>query len=172
MLTTVNRVPEKYQADINWARRKLGLFMALTVRNAEYFYIRIEDSPEKAYDLLAQLASAEVSILAFSAVPFGPNHMELTIFPDRSDKFLDLARRLGWAAAGPQHAFLVQGDDNLGALADIQRLLIEADVDIYASSGVTDGAGRFGYLIYFKEEDRDRAARALESVTAPAASTR
>jgi hypothetical protein len=141
--------------------------MALTVRNAEYFYIRIEDSPEKAYELLAQLASAEVNLLAFSAVPFGPNHLELTIFPDRSDKFVQLAEKLGWAVAGPQHAFLVQGDDNLGALADIQRMLNEADVEIYASSGVTDGSGRYGYLIYFKEEDQARAARALGAVTAP-----
>jgi hypothetical protein len=141
--------------------------MALTVRNAEYFYIRIAGSPEKSYEFLAQLASAEVSLLAFSAVPFGPNHLELTIFPDRSDIFIQLARKLGWEVAGPQHAFLVQGDDNLGALADIQRMLLEADVEIYASSGVTDGGGRYGYLIYFKEEDNERAARALGAVTSP-----
>jgi hypothetical protein len=141
--------------------------MALTVRNAEYFYIRIKDSPEKAYELLAQMASAEVNLLAFSAVPFGPNHLELTIFPDRSDVFIQLAEKLGWDVVGPQHAFLVQGDDNLGALADIQRMLNEANVEIYASSGVTDGSGRYGYLIYFKEEDQARAERALEAVTAP-----
>jgi hypothetical protein len=141
--------------------------MALTVRNAEYFYIRIEYAPEKAYELLAQLASAEISLLAFSAVPFGPNHLELTIFPDRGDAFVRLARKLGWVLAGPQHAFLVQGDDRLGALADIQRMLMEADIEIYASTGVTDGSGHYGYLIYFKEEDTARAARALGAVTAP-----
>ena len=146
--------------------------MALTVRNAEYFYIRIEGSSEKAYELLAKLASAEVSLLAFSAVPFGPNHLELTIFPDRSDAFIQLARTSGWVVAGPQHALLVQGDDNLGALADIQRMLLEAGVEIYASSGVTDGSGRYGYLIYFKEEDNEIAARALGAVTAPVASPR
>jgi hypothetical protein len=141
--------------------------MALNVRNAEYFYIRIENSRERAYDLLAQLASEEVSLLAFSAVPFGPNYVELTIFPDRSDTFIQLAKKLGWAVAGPQHAFQVQGDDRLGALADIQRMLLEGDVAIYASSGVTDGSGHFGYVIYFKEEDHERAARALGAVTLP-----
>ena len=54
-----------------------------------------------------------------------------------------------------------KADDHLGALADIQRILFEGDVEIYASSGVTDGSGRFGYVIYFKEEDHERAARAL-----------
>ena len=138
--------------------------MSLNVRNVEYFYIRIENAREKAYELLAELASEEVSLLAFSAVPFGPNHVELTIFPDRSEKFIQLAGNLGWAVTGPQHAFLVQGDDQLGALADIQRMLLEADVKIYASSGVTDGSGRFGYVIYFKEDDRERAVRALGAV--------
>jgi hypothetical protein len=46
-------------------------------------------------------------------------------------------------------------------------MLLEADVKIYASTGVTDGGGRYGYLIYFKEEDNERAARALGAVTAP-----
>jgi hypothetical protein len=141
--------------------------MALNVQNVEYFYVTIEDSREKAYGLLAQLASEEVSLFAFSAVPFGPNHVELTIFPDRSDTFLQLAKKLGWVVAGPQHAFLVQGDDHLGALADIQRMLLEAHGESYASSGVTDGSGRYGYVIYFKEEDHDRAARALGAVTLP-----
>jgi hypothetical protein len=141
--------------------------MALNVRNAEYFYIRIENSRERAYELLAHLASEEVSLLAFSAVPFGPNFVELTIFPDRSDVFIQLAKKLGWVVVGPQHAFLVQGDDHLGALADIQRMLLEGDVEIYASSGVTDGSGRFGYVIYFKEADHERAARVLGAVTLP-----
>jgi hypothetical protein len=110
------------------------------------------------------LASEEVNLLAFSAVPFGPNNVELTIFPDRSDKFIQLARKLGWAMTGPQHAFLVHGDDHLGALADIQRMLLEADVRIYASSGVTDGEGGYAYVVYFKEDDHERAARALGAV--------
>src|ERR1700686_1798283 len=102
---------------------------ALNVRTAEYFYVRIEDSREKAYKLLAQLASEEVSLLAFSAVPFGPDYVELTIFPDRADTFLQLAKKLGWEVAGPQHAVLVQGDDQLGALENIQRWLLEADME-------------------------------------------
>jgi hypothetical protein len=135
--------------------------MALTVRTVEYFYTRVEDEPGKAYDLLAQLASEEVSLLAFSAVPYGPNHVELTIFPDDSATLLRAAEKLGWTLSGPQHACLVQGDDKLGALAEIQRKLIAARVDVYASSGVTDGRGHFGYIIYVKEADYQMASNAL-----------
>jgi hypothetical protein len=135
--------------------------MALSVRTAEYFYVNIRDEPGKAYEFLAQLASEEINILAFSAVPFGPNYVELTIFPNETDALVKAARKHGWSLTGPQHACLVQGDDRLGALADIQKALIDAGVEIYASTGITGGEGRYGYIIYVKEEDHQRAAKAL-----------
>ena len=135
--------------------------MTFSVRTVEYFYTRVVDAPGRAYELLAKLASEEINLLAFSAVPFGPNHVELTVFPDRSDDFRRVAERLGWTLIGPQHACLIQGDDQLGALAEIQKRLLDAGVVIYASSGVTDGEGRFGYVIYVKEEDHQTAAKAL-----------
>ena len=135
--------------------------MALNVRTVEYFYTRLEDEPGMAYEMLAQLASEDVNLLAFSAVPFGSNRVELTMFPDRSDNLLRAAEKLGWTLVGPQHACLVQGDDRLGALAEIQRKLIAAGVEVYASSGVTDGHGHFGYVIYVKEGDHQAASNAL-----------
>jgi hypothetical protein len=135
--------------------------MALSVRTIQYFNTRIQDRPGKAYEILAQLASEEINVLAFSAVPYGTGQVELTIFPDQVDNFLHLAQTLGWTVTGPQHACLVQGDDHLGALAEIQKKLEDAGVHIYASSGVTDGQGHYGYVIYFKEGDHQAAAKAL-----------
>jgi hypothetical protein len=135
--------------------------MSIRVRPVEYFYTRVENDPYRAYELLAQLASEDISLLAFSAVPFGPNHVELTIFPERGGNFQALAAKLGWTLTGPQHAILIQGDDHLGALAEIHKKLHVAAVTIYASSGVTDGQGRYGYVIYTKEEDHLSAANAL-----------
>ena len=135
--------------------------MTFSVRSVEYFYTRVEDEPGRAYGLLAKLASEDINLLAFSAVPYGPNHVELTIFPDRSEDFERVARKLGWVLTGPQHACLIQGDDHLGALAEIHKRLRDANVNIYASTGVTDGEGRYGYVIYVKEEDHQAAAKAL-----------
>ena len=135
--------------------------MTFSVRTVEYFYTRVEEGPSRAYNFLARLASEEINLLAFNAVPFGPNHVELTIFPDRSDELQRVAEKLGWTLIGPQHACLVQGDDHLGALAEIHRRLLDTGVSIYASTGVTDGEGHYGYVIYVKEEDHQAAARAL-----------
>jgi len=135
--------------------------MPISVRAVEYFYTRFENEPRKAYELLAQLASEEINLLAFSAIPFGPNHVELTIFPDRGSHFQAFAKRAGWTITGPQHAILIQGDDRLGALAEIHAKLRDARVSVYASTGVTDGQGRYGYIIYTKEADHIAAAKAL-----------
>ncbi|MDZ7623028.1 MAG: hypothetical protein U5J96_01085 [Ignavibacteriaceae bacterium] len=58
--------------------------------------------------------------------------------------------------------YLVQGDDELGALADIHQVLYEANVNVYASNGVTDSRGCFGYLLYVRPEEYERAAAALK----------
>ena len=81
--------------------------MSLRVRSIEYFYVRIHDAPEKAYQFLARLAAEEVNLLAFSAVPFGPNHVELTIFPDQTKTFIQLAEKLGYKTTGPQMAISI-----------------------------------------------------------------
>lgn len=127
----------------------------------EYFYARVAGAPDKAYGLLGQLAEEDISLLAFSAVPYGDGHVELTLFPDESGRLVQAAGKLGWNLTGPQHAVLIQGDDQLGALADIHNCLNESRVTVYASSGVTDGSGRFGYVIYIREEDHAEAARAI-----------
>ena len=137
--------------------------MALTVRKAEYFYTRVRDTPEHAYGLLAQLASEEVDLLAFSAIPFGPNYIEFTLFPRTGENLRRAAKKFDWSLTGPQHAFLIQGDDHLGALAGLHQKLADASVNVYASSGVTDGRGRYGYVIYVKEQDFELAADALET---------
>src|ERR1700680_94714 len=110
--------------------------MPLKVRIAEYFYVKVEAAPGKAYELLESLASEEINVLAFSAVPYGPNYVELTIFPDRSENLVRLAKKMNWTLIGPQHACLIHGDDHLGALAEIQQRLADEGVSIYASSGV------------------------------------
>ena len=135
--------------------------MPINVESVEYFYTRFENNPDAAFEMLSMLAHEGINVMAFSAVPFGPNHVELTIFPDPAVKFQTLAIRSGWTLTGPQHAILVQGDDHLGTLADIHQKLRDADVDIYASTGVTDGHGRYGYVIYTNEKEHRRAMEAL-----------
>jgi hypothetical protein len=71
------------------------------------------------------------------------------------------AAAIGLPLDGPYHALLVQGDDELGALASVHARLVDAKIDISASTGVTDGRGAFGYLVYVREDQFRQAVDAL-----------
>jgi hypothetical protein len=131
------------------------------VRRVDYFHTTIRDRPGESYQILSQLAEMGLNLVAFTAVHVGPTHTQLTRFPEDSGKMAYVASRAGMKLEGPYQAFLVQGDDKLGALTGIHEALFRADVNVYASSGVTDGRGTFGYLIYVRPESYDRAAEAL-----------
>lgn len=135
--------------------------MAAKVRPVEYFYAIVEDKPGEAYSFLQKLASAEINLLAFNAIPLGMEKTELVLFPEETGRLARAAERLGLMLRGPHRAFLIQGDDELGALVNIHRVLADAKVNVLSSSGVTDGRGGYGYLVYVRGEDFDAAARAL-----------
>ena len=135
--------------------------MPFTIRRVEYYYTLIKDKPGEAYKLLNLLAGMGVNQLAFSAIPVGPDSTQLAVFPEEPAKLVNEAKQSGIHLDGPHHALLIQGDDDLGALAGIHQKLFEANINVFASSGVTDGRGSYGYLIYVKEDDFLRAAETL-----------
>ncbi len=135
--------------------------MPITIRRVDYFYSTVNEEPSEAYDLLSELARLGVNLLALNVVPQGPTSTQLTLFPEDSHRLVAAARQAGLALSEPQRALLVQGNDELGALAQIHAKLHEAKVSIYSSSGVTDGHGYYGYVIYVSPADFDRAATAL-----------
>jgi len=136
--------------------------MSYKIRKVEYFYCSVVDQPGEAYKLLAKLEQGGINLLAFTAIPVGPDRTQLTLFPEISSKLINEARNSAFSLDGPHPALLVQGDDELGALADIHQILFEAKVNVYASSGVTDSKGSFGYLLYVRPEEFERATAVLK----------
>ena len=136
--------------------------MAHKIRKVEYFNTTVKDQPGSSYNLLNQLSGLGISQVAFVAIPTGPANTQLTIFPEDSQKLTSEAKSAGMQLDGPHPAILVQGDDELGALEDIHNKLFLANVNVYASMGVTDGKGGFGYLIYVRPGEFERAVQALD----------
>jgi hypothetical protein len=135
--------------------------MTHQVRRAEYFYTTVPDEPGEALSILSLLAEKGINLLAFTAVPVGPTRTQVTIFPDDVAKAVSEAKKAQLPLDGPYAALLVQGKDALGALAALHTKLYEAKVNVYASSGVTDGQGGYGYVIYVRGQDYDAALKAL-----------
>lgn len=135
--------------------------MAFTIRRVDYFYAWVEDQPGQGYNLLTQLADVGINLLAFAAVPVGPLRTQLTLFPEDTRQLQQASRKIGLRVDGPHPALLVQGDDKMGALAEVHARLAKANVNVYASTGVTDGKGSYGYVLYVRPEEYERATATL-----------
>lgn len=135
--------------------------MAASIVCADYYHATVKDRPGAAYELLSQLAGSGVSLMAFNAIPIGPDVTQLVLFPTSPSRLVKAAEDAGVELAGPQHALIVRGDDKLGALSEVHRKLYDASINVFASGGVMADCGRFAYVLYVKEEDFDHAARVL-----------
>ena len=135
--------------------------MAFRIRRVDYFYSTVQDQPGEAYKLLSQLAESGINLLAFNAVPVGPMRSQFTLFPEETQRLREAARKANLALDGPHPALLVQGGESLSELAEVHQKLYQAGVNVYASSGVTDGRGTYGYVVYVRPEQYERAASAL-----------
>ncbi len=136
--------------------------MATKIKKVNYFYCSFEDQPGESYKLLSFLAKVGVSLYAFTCVPTGPFRTQFTLFPEDSSKLVVEAKKANITIDGPNPAFLIQGDDEIGALVDIHQKLFHAKVNVYSSNAVTDGKGSFGYVLYVSPEQYKKAAEALE----------
>ena len=135
--------------------------MAVTVRQIDYYYANVRDEIGAAYRVLTALAERGINLLAFTAVPSGPSLAQFAIFPEDPRRLEAEAKLAQIPLEGPHHAFLVQGDDELGSIAHVHQELVDARIDVYASTGVSDGRGAFGYVVYLRPEDIAKAEAAL-----------
>ena len=68
---------------------------------------------------------------------------------------------MGFELDGPHGALLVQGEDVPGAVVQIHETLADARINVYASTGVSSGGGRFGYILHVRPGAFEAAADAL-----------
>ncbi len=135
--------------------------MTAKIRRVECFDATVKDVPGEGYRVLSMLEGEGVDLLAFNAVPMGPNETRLMLFAEETDRLVQVAEEAGLSLGIPQRAFLVQGDDRLGALAEIHGRVYDAEVNVFASWGVTDGRGGYGYVMWVRPERYEEAAAAL-----------
>ncbi len=136
--------------------------MRASIRQIDYFSVGVPDRPGEACRFLSALAQAGVALVAFSANPTGSaEREELLVFPESDEQLAAVADRAGYRLGDPRTAILVQGENHIGALVDIHRRLSEAGLNVQAATGVTDGGGGFGYIVFLRPEDLGPATRAL-----------
>ena len=135
--------------------------MYYNINRVDYFYTTVKDQPGESYKMISALADLGVNLLAFNAVPLGAAGAQLSLFPQDSALLINIAKRAGITLEGPNPALLIQGDDEVGVLAEIHQKLYAADINVYSANCVTTGKGTFGYLIYLRPDEYDKALSVL-----------
>lgn len=134
--------------------------MAETIRLVDYFYIETPNKPGEAARALASIKEAGVSLLAFSGFPSG-RRAQLDFIPADTPAFLKAARQAGLKLSSRKTGYLIQGEDRVGAVADILGKLAAAKINVTAVDALCAGENRYGAILWVKPPDRRRAAKVL-----------
>ncbi|MBI4463232.1 MAG: ACT domain-containing protein [Acidobacteria bacterium] len=134
--------------------------MAEIAQPVEYFYIQTANKAGEGFRALAVLKQARINLVAFSGFPSG-RRAQLDFVPVDPVAFAQVARKAGWKLSPKKTGFLIQGEDRVGALADVLEKLAKAKVNVTAVDAICSGEGRYGALLWVKPADRKKAAKAL-----------
>jgi len=136
--------------------------MAETVRTADYFYVMVPDKPGEGARVLGELRSAGVNLVAYSGFPSGRG-AQLDVVPTDPAAFKAVAKQKKWKVKGPKRAFLIEGDDRVGACADVLGRLAAAKINVTAMDALA-GGGRYAAILWVKPRDVKKTASVLGAV--------
>jgi hypothetical protein len=97
--------------------------MAESIRRVEYYYVVVPDKPGAGASVLGALQASGVNLLAYLGFPAGRGKSQIDLVPEEPTAFKLAARSAGLKLSRAKRAFLVEGDDRVGVVADITRRL-------------------------------------------------
>jgi hypothetical protein len=136
--------------------------MSETVRQIDYFYIEVPNKLGEGAKALQAIRDAGVNLVAFSGFPSG-RRAQLDFFPADPAALKKVAKANRWKLTGPKRGFLVQGDDRIGAVADLIGKLADAKINVIAVDAVSVDE-RYGALCWVAPRDVKKAATLLGAV--------
>jgi hypothetical protein len=136
--------------------------MADRVRKVNYTYLMVPNRAGQGVKILGELQDEGVNLLAYSGFP-SKGKSQLDLIPERMADLNRVARKNGWRLAKTRKAFLVTGNDEIGAVHRHIRKLSDAGINITAADALCAGKGRYAMLLWVKPKAYARAARLLRA---------
>jgi len=133
--------------------------MTDSIRKVDYFKAQVQDKAGEGARILSALLGEGINLLAFTGFPRG-RRTQLDFIPENGPAFRKAARRAGLEVT-KNAAFLIQGQDHPGVIAEIASKLADAGVNITALDAVAAGGGRYGAILWVKPAEVRKAAKAL-----------
>ncbi len=131
-----------------------------TIRRADYFSMQTANKVGEGARLLGALRDEGVNLLAFTGFPSG-RRAQVDFIPADTAQFKGATRKLKLKVGARKTVFVVQGDDRVGAIAEICEKLAGAGINMTAMDAVATGDGRYGAIFWVKPRDVNKAAKIL-----------
>jgi len=133
-----------------------------SIRKVEYYSMKVPQRPGAGAALLAAMKSAGVNLRAFHGFP-ASGGAQVDFMPDNGARFRAAARKMKLKISPRKLAFLVRGEDRVGALTGVLGKLAAARINLVALTALTAGSRRFGMIFWVRRAQVARAARLLRA---------
>src|SRR5688572_18379432 len=117
------------------------------IRKADYFSMQVSNKAGEAARFLGALRDAGVNLLAFTGFPSG-KRAQVDFVPENAAKFRTAARKIGMKVGTPKTVFIAQGDDRVGAIAEICERIAATGVNMTAMDAIASGDGRYAAIFW------------------------
>ena len=135
--------------------------MVNIVRRVDYYYTEVSNRAGAGAKVLNAFKAAGVNLIVYNGFPISVRRAQLAFVPTDGEAFLAAAQKAGIKMVGPNIAFLIQGEDRVGAVADIVSKMGQARINITAIQAIAAGEGRYGAILWVKPRNIDKAAQKL-----------
>jgi hypothetical protein len=137
--------------------------MAQEVCKVDYYSITIPNKPGEGARLLKSFSDAGVNLVGLWGYPKGAGKAQLDMVPEEVKAFSAAARKLKLKPGKKQVGFFVQGDDTVGACAEVFAKLAAVKVNVHAVQAASAGCGCYGMFVQVAPADVRKATKALNA---------
>ena len=135
----------------------------MSARKVRYCHVTVPNRTGQGSIVLSALTDANVNLLAYSGFPARSGKAQLDLVATSLTPIRKIGRKQGWKMSGAKKGFLIHGKDRPGAVARQMQRLAERKINVTAADAVSAGKGQYGMILWVKERDYAKAARALKA---------
>jgi hypothetical protein len=132
----------------------------MPVKRVDCFFLEVEDKPGVIAQFARQLKDAKINLKGLWGYSNAQGKGRIACVPQNSKKFIDAAKKLGFATA-QETAFHISGPDKVGALCNVLDVLDKESININVLDAISF-SGRFGSYVWVDSKDVKAAAKALK----------